>query len=335
MKLYYSNPGNFFTLTTLVCADLANIAVEKVHMTDEAKNTKEWKEKSPTGLFPLLETADGTLIHESAAIAQTFAHHAPKSGIYGQTPFEAAKVDDWIAFTQGRMMKPVRPLFYDYFGHMKLPDTDKAAASKAFMDQIAFIEKELGNSFFLVGDNLTIADILIAASLSIPYQTWFGAEFWNKCPKTAAWLERVVNLPSFVRRFGYIKKGFEVEEEEAEDEMDDLFGDDEPAAPKITIIKKAKKEKPPAMSIVFLEVKPIDTDTNLDEVAKKIHSEVTMEGLFWKTEYRKEPIAFGIEKLIIAFSCEDEKVSVDDVVEKIEAFEDQVQSVEIQSFNKI
>ena len=46
-------------------------------------------------------------------------------------------------------------------------------------------------------------------------------------------------------------------------------------------------------------------------------------------------MAFGIFKLIIAFSLEDEKVSVDDIVEKIEAMEDMVQSVEIAAFNKI
>jgi len=39
--------------------------------------------------------------------------------------------------------------------------------------------------------------------------------------------------------------------------------------------------------------------------------------------------------LIIGFSLEDDKVSVDDIVEKIEAFDDHVQSVEIAAFNKI
>jgi len=46
-------------------------------------------------------------------------------------------------------------------------------------------------------------------------------------------------------------------------------------------------------------------------------------------------VAFGIFKLIIAFSLEDEKVSVDDVVELIEGMDDHVQSVEIAAFNKI
>lgn len=64
-------------------------------------------------------------------------------------------------------------------------------------------------------------------------------------------------------------------------------------------------------------------------------SEITQDGLYWKTEYRKDPVAYGIFKLTVGFSLEDEKVSVDDVVERIEALEDLVQSVEIAVFNKI
>ena len=56
----------------------------------------------------------------------------------------------------------------------------------------------------------------------------------------------------------------------------------------------------------------------------------------WKTEYKKEPVAFGIFKLIIGVVIEDAKVSVDnDIVEKIEAFEEMVQSVDIKTFDKI
>lgn len=139
-------------------------------------------------------------------------------------------------------------------------------------------------------------------------------------------------------------KGGKKEAKKEDDmDMDDLFGDDDgadaEAAKKAAEAAKAgakkKKKEVIAMSIVLLEVKPLDSETNLDDLAKKIFSEITQDGLFWKTEYKKEPVAFGIFKLIIGFSLEDEKVSVDDVVERIEGFEDHVQSVEIQSFNKI
>ena len=60
-----------------------------------------------------------------------------------------------------------------------------------------------------------------------------------------------------------------------------------------------------------------------------------MDGLDWKTEYKKEPVAYGVFKIVIGAVVEDEKVSTDDVQEKIEAFEELVQSVDIVCFNKL
>ena len=60
----------------------------------------------------------------------------------------------------------------------------------------------------------------------------------------------------------------------------------------------------------MFEVKPLDSETDLDKLAARILA-ITMDGLYWKTEYKKIPVAFGIFKLIIAVTVEDEKVSVD------------------------
>ena len=128
-----------------------------------------------------------------------------------------------------------------------------------------------------------------------------------------------------------------------EDDLDDLFGDDDEgdaeATKKIAAAAKAKAVKKPkkvviAQSLVMFEVKPLDSETDLDKLAARILA-ITMDGLYWKTEYKKIPVAFGIFKLIIAVTVEDEKVSVDGLQEKIEEFDDMVQSVEILAFNKI
>ena len=137
------------------------------------------------------------------------------------------------------------------------------------------------------------------------------------------------------------KKEEKKEEKAAADDDLDLFGDDDDdgaaAAAAAAAAKAGKKKKKVviAMSLVMLEVKPLDDTTNLDDLATWIFANITQDGLFWKTEYKKEPVAFGIFKLIIGFSLEDEKVSVDNVVERIEELEDRVQSVEIAAFNKI
>ena len=144
------------------------------------------------------------------------------------------------------------------------------------------------------------------------------------------------------------KKGGKKEEKAAKKDDDDdldLFGEDNEddkaaaaaAKAKAEAAKAGKKEKKPviAQSLVLFEVKPLDDETNLDDVAARIINEIKLDGCYWKTEYKKEPIAFGIFKLIIGVTVEDEKVSVDDLVERIEAFDDMVQSVEIAAFNKI
>lgn len=78
-----------------------------------------------------------------------------------------------------------------------------------------------------------------------------------------------------------------------------------------------------AQSLVLFEVKPLDDTTNLDDMAARI-LKISGDGIYWKTEYRKEPVAFGIFKLIIGVTVEDEKVSVDGLQEQIEELEDMV-----------
>ena len=89
--------------------------------------------------------------------------------------------------------------------------------------------------------------------------------------------------------------------------------------------EKGKKAKaaPVAKSIIVWEVKPWGEETDLDALAAKILA-ITMEGLSWKTEYKKEPIAYGVFKIVIGAVVEDAKVSTDEVAEIIEGFEDEV-----------
>jgi len=131
----------------------------------------------------------------------------------------------------------------------------------------------------------------------------------------------------------------------AEDDMDDLFGDDSDddgaaAAAQAALKKKAEEKKKVkkvviAKSSVMFEVKPLDDTTNLDDLFARINKEIVMDGLVWGADMKKVPVAYGIFKLIIVCVVEDDKVSVDDVQERIEGLDDMVQSVEIAAFNKI
>uniref|UniRef100_A0A914WK14 Uncharacterized protein n=1 Tax=Plectus sambesii TaxID=2011161 RepID=A0A914WK14_9BILA len=98
--------------------------------------------------------------------------------------------------------------------------------------------------------------------------------------------------------------------------------------------KKSKKPGPIAKSSVILDVKPWDDETDLGEMEKLVRS-IEKDGLVWGGG-KLIPLAYGIKKLQIICVIEDDKVSVDDLIESItEGFSDHVQSVDIAAFNKI
>ena len=99
---------------------------------------------------------------------------------------------------------------------------------------------------------------------------------------------------------------------------------------------KEKKEKVKAVekSLVVLEVKPWEADTDLKMVWNLIR-EYKQEGLSWGESFKLEPVAYGIMKLVMTCTIVDSLVLMDDVTENIEKLEDHVQSVTVASMNKI
>jgi translation elongation factor EF-1beta len=97
---------------------------------------------------------------------------------------------------------------------------------------------------------------------------------------------------------------------------------------------KKKSEKPVERSLVVLEVKPWEADTNLEMVWNLI-KERQQEGLNWGESFKLEPVAYGIMKLVMTCTIVDSLVLMDDITDHIESLEDYVQSVQVASMNKL
>ncbi|KAL6403205.1 putative EFB1-translation elongation factor eEF1beta [Ilyonectria robusta] len=130
-----------------------------------------------------------------------------------------------------------------------------------------------------------------------------------------------------------------------EDDDVDLFGsdDEEEDAEAVRVREerlaeyKAKKEakgpKPAAKSIVTLDVKPWDDETDMAALEAGVRA-ITMDGLVWGAS-QLIPVGYGVRKLQINMVVEDEKVSVTDLSEEIEALEDYVQSTDVAAMQKL
>lgn len=137
-------------------------------------------------------------------------------------------------------------------------------------------------------------------------------------------------------------KKAKVEEDDDDDDFD-MFGSDDEEDEEAEKIKQerlaayaAKKSKKPALiakSSVLLDVKPWDDETDMKEMENHVRT-IEMDGLLWG-QGRLQPIGYGISKLVINCVVEDDKISIEELSEKIEAFEDYVQSVDVAAFNKV
>merc|ERR1739838_982980 len=97
--------------------------------------------------------------------------------------------------------------------------------------------------------------------------------------------------------------------------------------------KKAKKPKVIAKTSVLFDVKPWDDETDMDAMLTQVKT-IEKEGLVWGAS-KLVPVGYGIKKLQMMCVVEDDKVSIEELSEKMTEFEDFVQSVDVAAMNKI
>ena len=383
-KLYVNRPNHEFLYIAKIAADYTNTPVQVVIVNEEMAQDAAFKAKKAHGAFPMLETPEGTIIFESHAIATYFARAANCTDLLGASAFEEAQVNQWLSIASMNVFPAIVKIVYTAFG-MKFDMPAFNDGCKSIKEQCKMLNTFLASNDWLAAGRLTLADISMFVALSNAFIFVLDAGFRKAMPNVTAWFTKMSNLPCIVRNMGYVKmcdKPFKpvdaskcvavpVSEKKveaapakkADDDFDPFADDDDEEdaeAAKAALKKKAEeakgkkeKAKPIAKSILVWEVKPYSAETDLDALAKKIISH-EIDGLVWKTEYKKEPVAFGVFKLNIGAVIEDAKVSSDDVQEMMENlcgdeklvkgedddsdFDDRdylVQSVEILVFNKL
>lgn len=228
-----------------------------------------------------------------------------------------------------------------------------------FTDFVSDAGLTIANNFlstrsYIVGHAPTQADV-------VTFKAFSGAPDAAKYPHVARWYKHIATYESeFSTLPGDPSKAYTTYGPEStelptnpkdkpaaadDDDMDDLFGSDEDEEEDPEVVKerearlaeyKKKKEakpKPAAKSLVTLEVKPWDDETDLVQMEKNVRA-IEMDGLVWGAS-KLVAVGFGIKKLQINLVVEDEKVSTDELQQQIEEDEDHVQSTDIAAMQKL
>ncbi|KAL4222176.1 Elongation factor 1-beta [Mactra antiquata] len=200
----------------------------------------------------------------------------------------------------------------------------------------------LADRSYIEGFQPSQADVVVFKALSGPPSAdLFNALRWyNQINSYGSAKDSLPGVAKAVSFYGPAGTASAADDDDNDSDFgDDLFGDsesdDEETKARLAAYhaKKAKKPKVIAKSSLLIDVKPWDDETDMAELEKLVRT-IEMEGLLWGAG-KLIPVGYGIKKLQINAVIEDDKVSTDELEEKITAFEDFVQSMDIAAFNKI
>jgi len=179
------------------------------------------------------------------------------------------------------------PVLMPVLGHVVVPQKAFNGALTKLKSLCKVLDTHLKGKQYMVGGNVTVADILLATAFIPAFQTVLDAGFRKSMANFSGWFARCTGNQGFINVVGIIKpiekamgafdpnaKAASAAPAKADDDDLDLFGDDDDedaaAAAKAAAEaakSKKKKEKPPEMSLIIFEVKPLDDTTNLDDLA--------------------------------------------------------------------
>jgi glutathione S-transferase len=149
--------------------------------------TKSYLKKNPNGKIPLLELEDGRCISESNAILNYLASGSP---LVGTCRFTTAKVLQWQFFEQ-YSHEPFIAVARFIAKYLGLPEDRKSEyQDKQFGGHKALkvMEEQLKDTPYLVGTELTIADISLYGYTHVAHEGGFDL---SQYPSIQQWIKRI------------------------------------------------------------------------------------------------------------------------------------------------
>ncbi|WP_455385839.1 glutathione S-transferase family protein [Acidihalobacter prosperus] len=186
--------GNCYKIKLL--ASLLDIPHEWVSIDILAGDTRTeaFLALNPAGQIPLLELDDGRLLAESNAILN---YLADGSAYLPTDAFARAKILQWQFFEQ-YSHEPYIAVARFINKYLDLPDGRKdeyAAKQQGGHKALRVMERQLAETPYLCGPDMTLADISLYAYTHVAHEGGFEL---SEYPAVGRWLRRIADLPAYV-----------------------------------------------------------------------------------------------------------------------------------------
>lgn len=204
LKLH-TYPGNKNANKALIAAEYAGVPIETPRFEmGKSNKTEAFLKLNPFGKVPTLETSSGEGVFESNAIARFVARQSPAAAaqLLGRTPIEQAQVDAWVDWSTGEVDAPLLSWFLPIAGIWPYSKEKEAAAQQAVKKALASLDAVLATKTYLVGDAVTLADVVGVCNLWLGFTKLFDAAYRASVPNVTRWFDTCVHQPAFAKVLG-------------------------------------------------------------------------------------------------------------------------------------
>jgi glutathione S-transferase len=198
----YGNPlSNYVRAARMVCEE-KGVEHELVTIPSlKALKEPEHLARHPFGKVPTLEHGDVS-VFETSAICRYIDEAFDGPSLQPSDPATRARMEQWISVTNAYLDTDVMRRFVLHYFFPRGPEgkPDQARIDKALPDirrDFEVLDRALANADYLAGDQLTIADLMLAPIISLGLATPEGDQLILGCDKLKAWTEKMFARDSF------------------------------------------------------------------------------------------------------------------------------------------
>jgi len=165
----------------------------------------EFLKISPLKRIPVLRDTDlpePNTLPDSSVICDYLEHKYPEPALYPSEPFARGRALWYEEYADTSLAQTIGPgLFFErVIKRMLRQQPDEAICASTLTDKIPpifdYLEGEVGDREFLVGDTFTIADITVGTML-VNFEHAAETPDAGRWPKLAAYIKRIHERPSF------------------------------------------------------------------------------------------------------------------------------------------
>lgn len=188
------------TFKALITAKYAGVEVDmsKDFTFGTTNKSAAFLAKFPFGKVPTMETANGECLYESNALAYYIAAASKKTNLIGsEDAMNAALIQQFIGVADNEVVRTVSAWVYPLMGYTAF---DASAVKNAIVEAhkvLSVLDKILMPRTFLVGERITLADIVMFCSLMPAFKLVLDGTERSKYINLTRWFCTLSAQPEF------------------------------------------------------------------------------------------------------------------------------------------